>query len=184
MTWKIYTKTGDKGETSLIGGSRVPKYHDRVEAYGTIDELNSHLGLIRDLCEEQEQIDLLLIIQERLFTAASNVASDSGNALKKMPQLQESDIQLLEGKIDQMNETLPELTQFILPGGHVLASHTHIARTVCRRAERLTLKVQTQEIPNLIVLKYLNRLSDFLFVLARKYAHDFGIGDVVWNTKS
>jgi len=181
MAWKIYTKTGDKGETSLIGGARVPKYHERVDAYGTIDELNSHIGLIRDLCEEPDQKDLLLIIQERLFTAASNIASDSLQAAEKMPQLTENDILLLEKSIDKMNETLPELSQFILPGGHFMASHTHIARTICRRAERLTIKVQTEEIPNQKVVKYLNRLSDFLFVLARKFAHDLGNGDVVWK---
>ena len=180
---KIYTKTGDKGETSLIGGKRVPKYDDRVEAYGTIDELNSHLGLIRDLCEEKQEKDLLLMIQDRLFTAASNVASDSAKALEKMPLLLESDIVILEKKIDQMNEKLPDLVQFILPGGHILASYTHIARTICRRAERLTIKVQTDEIPNQIVVKYLNRLSDFLFVLARKFANELGSGDVHWNSK-
>lgn len=180
---KIYTKTGDRGETSLIGGSRVPKYHDKVEAYGTIDELISHLGLIRDLCEEKEQKDLLLIIQERLFTASSHVASDSVKAFDKMPKLYEKDITLLEEKIDQMNEKIPALTQFILPGGHVLASHTHIARTICRRAERLTLKIQSKENFNNMVFKYLNRLSDLLFVLARKFAHDLGSGDVVWVAK-
>jgi len=181
---KVYTKTGDKGETSLIGGLRVPKYHDRVEAYGTIDELISYLGLIRDLCEEKEQIDLLLIIQERLFTASSRIASDSLSALKKMPELYEKDIELLERKIDQMNESLPALTHFVLPGGHILASHTHIARTICRRAERMSLKIQSEETPNTMVLKYLNRLSDFLFVLARKFANDLGKGDVIWTGKS
>jgi len=180
---KIYTKTGDKGQTSLIGGTRVPKYDDRVEAYGTIDELNSHLGLIRDLCDDLQEKELLLLIQDRLFIAASNVASDSAKALAKMPMLQESDIEILEKKIDEMNASLPDLTQFILPGGHILASHTHIARTICRRAERLTLKVQTNEIPNQIVVKYLNRLSDFLFVLARKFANELGNGDVHWKGK-
>jgi len=181
MSWKIYTKTGDKGETSLIGGTRVPKYHERVDAYGTIDELNSHLGLIRDMCQDQEQIDLLLNIQRKLFTAASNVASDSIEALNKMPRISEDDVLILEEKIDKMHEHLPALTKFILPGGHPLASHTHIARSVCRRAERLTLKVQTQELPNEMVIKYLNRLSDFLFVLARKFANDLGNGDIAWE---
>lgn len=180
---KIYTKTGDKGETSLIGGSRVPKYHDKVDAYGTIDELNAHIGLIRDFCEDKEQKDLLLIIQERLFAAASNVASDTAEALAKMPELFYGDIELLEKGIDKMHEDLPALTNFILPGGHPLASHTHIARTICRRAERLTLKVQTEETPNPMVIKYLNRLSDFLFVLARKFAQDLGGGDIIWDIK-
>ena len=181
MAWKIYTKTGDKGETSLIGGSRVPKYHDKVDAYGTIDELNSHLGMIRDLSKDPKLIELLLMIQRRLFTAASCVASDSVKTLEKKPQLHEEDFLLLEEEIDRMNEHLPSLTQFILPGGHILASHAHIARTICRRAERLTIKVQTPELPNEMAIKYLNRLSDFLFVLARKFAHEFGKGDVVWE---
>lgn len=180
---KIYTKGGDKGETSLIGGSRVPKYHDKVEAYGTIDELNSYLGLIRDLSEDPKIIDLFLIIQERLFTAESRVAIDSTEVLEKMPLLHETDILLLEEKIDEMNATLPELTQFILPGGHVLASHAHIARTICRRAERLTIKAFPDAHPDELVIKYLNRLSDYLFVLARKFAHELGNGDVVWKGK-
>ncbi len=177
---KIYTKTGDNGETSLIGGSRVPKYHKQVEAYGCLDELNSYLGLIRDLCETDEDKELILNIQEHLFIAASLVASDSKNTMDKMPQLQESDILFLEESIDMINKTLPELKLFILPGGHFLASHTHIARTICRKAERLTLKAG---IENEKALRYLNRLSDFLFVLARKYAHDLGDGDVVYKVK-
>lgn len=183
MAWKIYTKQGDKGQTSLIGGSRVPKYDDRVEAYGTIDELKSYIGIIRDLSEDAEMKALMLIIQERLFTAESRVAVDSEEALQKMPSLYEKDIQLLEDKIDEMNESLPELTSFILPSGHILASHAHVARTICRRAERITLRAFQDTEVDPLVIKYLNRLSDFLFVLARKFANELGSGDVKWEPK-
>ncbi len=183
MEWKIYTKQGDKGQTSLIGGTRVPKYDDRVEAYGTIDELKSYIGIIRDLSEDQQIKELLLVVQERLFTAESRVAVDSGEALKKMPELFEKDIKLLEDKIDEMNESLPDLSSFILPSGHILASHAHVARTICRRAERITLKAFPEGNVDPLVLKYLNRMSDFLFVLARKFANELGSGDVKWEPK-
>ena len=180
---KIYTKGGDKGKTSLIGGSRVPKFHDKVEAYGTIDELCSYIGLIRDISEDDSLRKLLLQIQDRLFLAESKVATDSIETMKKMPDLQEADIELLEKEIDSMNEQLPQLTKFILPGGHILASHTHIARSICRRAERLTIKAFPEQ-SDFLSLKYLNRLSDFLFVLARKFANELGEGDVIWEGKS
>ena len=183
MEWKIYTKQGDKGQTSLIGGTRVPKYDDRVEAYGTIDELKSYIGIIRDLSEDKNVKDLLLLVQERLFTAESRVAVDSEEALKKMPELFEKDIELLENRIDEMNEKLPSLTSFILPSGHILASHAHVARTICRRAERITLKAFPDGDVDPLVLKYLNRMSDFLFVLARKFANELGDGDVKWEPK-
>ena len=183
MEWKVYTKSGDQGQTSLIGGTRVPKYDDRVEAYGTIDELNSYIGIIRDLSKEQAIKDLLLQIQERLFVAESRVAVDSKKALQKMPGLEEKDILLLEKSIDKMNETLPELTAFILPSGHILASHSHVARTICRRAERITLKAFPDGNVDPLVLKYLNRLSDYLFVLARKFSNELGDGDVIWETE-
>lgn len=183
MEWKIYTKQGDKGKTSLIGGTRVPKYDDRVEAYGTIDELKSYIGIIRDLSPDKGIKDLLLVVQERLFTAESRVAVDSEEALKKMPELFEKDIKLLEDQIDEMNESLPALTSFILPSGHILASHAHVARTICRRAERITLKAFPNGNIDPLVLKYLNRMSDFLFVLARKFANELGDGDVKWEPK-
>lgn len=181
---KIYTKRGDQGETSLIGGSRVPKFNEKVEAYGTIDEIKSYLGLIRDLSEDEEVKNWMLVIQERLFVAESRVAVDSEEALEKMPKLDEKDVEYLENRIDQMNETLPELKHFILPGGHVLASHAHVARTICRRAERHTLKAYPENNAENLVIKYLNRLSDFLFVLARKFANDLGKGDVIWKGNS
>jgi len=179
---KIYTKTGDKGETSLIGGKRVPKYDDRVEAYGTIDELNSHLGLIRDLLEDEKTREIVLDLQNQLFVAASIVASDSEETMKKMPQISPENISSLELMMDEMNEDLPQLKNFVLPGGHVLASQAHIARTICRRAERLSLKATNADIEAVnMVTKYLNRLSDFLFILARQFANKNGIGDVLWE---
>jgi len=179
---KIYTKKGDKGKTSLIGGQRVLKYDDRVEAYGTIDELKSYIGLIREMASEDCVKAKLLKIQERLFVAESRVACDSEEALAKMPNLIDQDIHYLESEIDRMNKALPELNYFILPGGSVLAAHTHIARTICRRAERATLKAFSKDLSDEMVLKYLNRLSDFLFVLARYLAQKAGHGDVIWKT--
>ena len=181
---KIYTKRGDQGQTSLIGGSRVPKYDDKVEAYGTIDETKSYLGLIRDLSKDNEVKEWILIIQERLFVAESRVAVDSEEALKKMPNLEEKDVEFLENLIDKMNGSLPELRHFILPGGNVLSSHAHVARTICRRAERVTLKAYPENNSRNLTLKYLNRLSDFLFVLARKFANELGQGDVIWKGNS
>ncbi|MFH0999383.1 MAG: cob(I)yrinic acid a,c-diamide adenosyltransferase [Bacteroidota bacterium] len=184
MDWKIYTKGGDKGETALIGGSRVPKYHQRIEAYGTIDELKSYLGLIRDLSDNTNIRSLLFEIQDRLFTAESLIAADSEESAKNLPQLYESDIELLEKSIDQMNENLPELNNFIMPGGHPLASHAHIARTICRRAERQTIKAAAENYHfDPLCIKYLNRLSDFLFVLARKFAFDLGGKEIIWKPK-
>ena len=157
---KIYTKTGDKGQTSLIGGTRVPKHHIRIESYGTVDELNSHLGLIRDAVKDQHIIDEVLEIQDRLFTIGSILASDPEKSKMKIPELLESDIEFLEKSIDKMNETLPEMRSFVLPGGHVIVSYTHIARCVCRRAERCTNQLAEESVVSALVLKYLNRLSD------------------------
>ncbi len=180
---KIYTKTGDKGETSLIGGTRVPKYHERIEAYGTLDELNSFIGLIRDQ-EINEGIKKILIeIQDRIFTAESLLAADPAAMLKTLPGLKEEDILLLEKEIDRMNTTLPVLKSFILPGGNTTASYCHIARTICRRAERLTIKLIEMEPDTMqgkTVVKYLNRLSDYLFVLARKISFDLGGTETYW----
>jgi cob(I)alamin adenosyltransferase len=178
---KIYTKGGDKGETSLLGGTRVPKYHERIEAYGTVDELNSFVGLVRDMVRDDHTRELLLKIQNNLFIAESHLASDNIENTKNLPSLKEDDIVLLEHEIDKMNEVLPPLRSFILPGGHVIVSYCHIARTVCRRAERLTIKLSEKyEIDDLIV-KYLNRLSDYFFVLGRKLSMDFGVDDVLWK---
>jgi cob(I)alamin adenosyltransferase len=184
--FKIYTKTGDKGQTSLIGGTRVPKYHERIEAYGTLDELNSYIGLIRDQEVNNHLKEILLEIQDRIFTAESLLAADPSGNLKTLPLLAETDIILLEKEIDKMNETLPELTSFILPGGHTTVSFCHVARTVCRRAERLTIKLienNPETLQGELVVKYLNRLSDYLFVLARKIAKDLKVPETHWNAR-
>ena len=183
MDWKIYTKGGDKGQTALIGGTRVPKYHQRIEAYGTIDELKSYIGLMRDLSEDKEVRNLLFEIQDRLFTTESLIASDSVESAENLPKLFETDVELLEKSIDKMNETLPELSSFIMPGGHFLASHTHIARTICRRAERQTIKAAEEFVIDPLCVKYLNRLSDFLFVLARKFAVELGEEEINWKPR-
>jgi cob(I)alamin adenosyltransferase len=180
--WKIYTKTGDKGETSLIGGKRVPKYHERIEAYGTVDELNSFIGLIKDHDIDKHYKEVLLKIQDRLFVAESLLARDEGEVKVKIPELHEEDIKILEREIDEMQKKLPELSSFILPGGGLAASYTHVARTVCRRAERIIIKLSETVEVNELVIRYFNRLSDYLFVLARKLAHDDGEGDVLWKS--
>jgi cob(I)alamin adenosyltransferase len=183
---KIYTKTGDKGETSLIGGTRVPKYHERIEAYGTLDELNSFIGLIRDQDIDEYTRELLIEIQDRLFTAESLLAADPSTKHNLLPTLIEEDIHLLESEIDKMNETLPELKSFILPGGHPAVSISHVARCVCRRAERLTIRLVENNHETLqgdMVIKYLNRLSDFLFVLARKFSKDKKVIETPWKAR-
>jgi len=179
---KIYTKTGDKGETSLIGGSRVPKYHERIEAYGTLDELNSFIGLLCDQEIGSHYKDILLIIQDRVFTIESLLATEPGHEPDSpLPQMQEEDILLLENEMDKMNETLPPITSFILPGGHTIVSYAHITRCICRRAERLTIKLSTTSPVDPMLIRYLNRLSDYLFVLARKLASEMNIAEKVWK---
>jgi cob(I)alamin adenosyltransferase len=181
---KIYTKTGDIGETSLFGGRRVLKSELRIEAYGTVDELNSWIGLLRDVQTNTGYKDLLKEIQDRLFTLGASLAADPARGNLKKPDLHESDIELLEKAIDKMDEELEPLKNFILPGGHVHVSYCHLARTVCRRAERLCValhhSVQTESAEILIAIKYLNRLSDYLFTLSRKMAKDLGAEEVNW----
>jgi len=180
---KIYTKTGDKGETSLIGGKRVPKYHDRIEAYGTLDELNSYIGLVADLSIDDHSKSILIEIQDRVFTAESILAAENPGEHKFIPSLSESDIFFLEKEIDKMNEALPELQSFILPGGHIASSHCHIARCICRRAERLCIKLAQSQPIDPLVVKYLNRLSDYLFVLARKLVYDNKATEKPWQAR-
>lgn len=181
---KIYTRTGDKGQTSLIGGTRVLKFHPRIEVYGTIDELNSFIGLIRDQDIDVHFKEVLLEIQDRLFTAESIIALDPGvKATIKLPELSDADIVFLEKEIDFMNESLPELRSFILPGGHPVVSYCHIARCVCRRAERHAIRLARAETVEEKVIQYLNRLSDFLFVLARRLGKDFGAIETTWKAR-
>jgi cob(I)alamin adenosyltransferase len=181
---KIYTKTGDTGKTSLIGGTRVPKHHIRIDAYGTVDELNSYIGMIRDLTKENNHLNFILNeIQDRLFTIGSLLASDPEKSRMKLPDLHESDVTLLEKEMDNMNELLPELKSFILPGGHTTASWCHLARCVCRRCERLVNHVADEnEVPALVIV-YLNRLSDYLFVLARKVLMEKKEPEVSWKPR-
>lgn len=180
---KIYTKTGDKGETSIFGGRRLAKDHVRIESYGTVDELNSYLGLIRDSVQEEGIRLLLKSIQDRLFTIGSNLASDPEKQLTT-PDIYESDITALEQAMDEMNKGLPALKNFILPGGHPTVSYCHLARCVCRRAERRVVSLAQLEQVDEIIVRYLNRLSDYLFVLSRQLGKNFGIEEVVWNPRA
>lgn len=178
---KIYTKTGDKATTALFTGKRVPKHHIRIESYGTVDELNSFLGLVRDQIVDFETKDLLSLVQNKLFTVGAILATEpSKDNRLKIPRILEADIVLLEEEIDRMNGELPEMTHFILPGGHPTVSYCHIARTVCRRAERMISYLNEAEPVPEGVLKYMNRLSDFLFVLARVLSKTLNAEEVKW----
>jgi cob(I)alamin adenosyltransferase len=177
---KIYTKKGDSGQTSLIGGTRVPKYSLRIEAYGTVDELNSYIGLVRDQAINSYHIKELLEIQDRLFTMGSLLAADPEGVKMKLPELIPSDVEFLEKAIDEMDAQLPEMKSFILPGGHTTVSFCHVARCVCRRAERLVIHLKEEEEISEIIIQYLNRLSDYLFVLSRKLGQDLQAKEVPW----
>ncbi len=183
MAPKIYTKTGDKGETSLIGGTRIPKFDIRIEAYGTVDELNSYIGLIRDQAIDENSRTLLIEVQDRLFTIGSLLAADPVKNKMTLPQISEQDITVLEKEIDNMNEHLPEMRSFVLPGGHTTISFCHVARCVCRRAERCVLRLNEKEPLNELIYKYLNRLSDYLFVLSRKFTQDLNAPETPWKPR-
>lgn len=180
---KIYTKNGDTGTTLLIGGTRVPKNNIRIEAYGTVDELNSFIGLTSDSIDDKKVKDLLKEIQDRLFTIGSTLASDPEKSRMKIPDLKEEDVVVLESEMDKMNERLPEMKSFILPGGLAANSICHIARCVCRRAERLAVALSENEPVEPLVIKYLNRLSDYLFVLSRKISMDAGADEIPWKPR-
>lgn len=187
---KIYTKTGDKGTTALFGGTRVPKHHIRIESYGTIDELNSHIGLIRDQEIDKHHKNILVEIQDRLFTVGAILATDPEKAILKsgkqrlnIPKISNADIELLEQEMDAMNTELPPMTHFVLPGGHQTVSFCHIARCVCRRAERLASALNDLEPFQEETLMYINRLSDYLFVLARKLSYDLQAEEIKWIPK-
>lgn len=180
---KIYTKTGDSGTTSLLGGARVSKAHIRIEAYGTVDELNSYIGLLRDQEVNSSRKDFLKNIQDRLFTIGADLATEPGKDKVVKPDLLDSDIEALEQVMDAMDEQLPPLTSFVLPGGHQSVSFSHIARCVCRRAERVCIALNDQEPVSELVLKYLNRLSDYLFVLGRLMAQELDAEEVKWEPR-
>ena len=184
---KIYTKTGDTGTTALFGGTRVSKHHIRIESYGTVDELNSNIGLIRDQEMNAHYKEVLIEVQDRLFTVGAILATPPENETLKNGEkrlknlgIVESDIDYLENEIDAMEEALPPMTHFVLPGGHTTVSYCHIARCVCRRAERLAVHLNDIEPTEELVMKYLNRLSDYLFVLARKLSYDLKAEEVQW----
>ena len=180
---KIYTKTGDKGMTSLVGGTRISKASLRIDTYGTIDELNSWIGLLRDQAVNELHRDFLKEIQDRLFTIGSELASEIDQKKKKIPDLHESDIELLEKEMDKMDLEIPPLRAFVLPGGNQVVSFTHLARTVCRRAERLVIALSETAEVNSLIIRYLNRLSDYLFVLSRKITQEIGSEEVAWKPR-
>ncbi|MBI1341448.1 MAG: cob(I)yrinic acid a,c-diamide adenosyltransferase [Terrimonas sp.] len=182
---KIYTKVGDKGTTSLIGGTKVSKSHLRIEAYGTIDELNSYIGLCNDLIADDRVQKTLLEIQDRLFTIGSSLACDPIKEPKlRIPDLKESDVVFLESEMDNMNMDIPPMNNFILPGGHPTVSHIHVARCICRRAERCCVRLEMESLEvEPVILKYLNRLSDYLFVLSRFMAHRLNAREIPWKPR-
>lgn len=181
---KIYTKTGDSGKTSLIGGTRVSKHHLRIDAYGTVDELNSSIGILKDLSKEQDLCkEVLSEVQDRLFTIGSSLASDPEKSRMKIPDLRQDDIAMLEKEIDRMTAVLPALKSFVLPGGCLLNSYCHVARCVCRRAERLATGLSETEWVEPLVLIYLNRLSDYLFMLSRHVSFVRNIEETPWRPR-
>ena len=180
---KIYTKTGDKGSTSLIGGARVPKYHPRIEAYGTVDELMAFVSLLRDQDISDHWKGVLLEVLDRLMSCASILAADCSDCKVKIPEIPYSDIEFLEREIDSIDSQLEPLTSFVLPGGHQTVSLCHVARTVCRRAERISISLaEDTPVPENLI-KYLNRLSDFLFMLSRILAKELKIEQIPWRPR-
>ena len=185
MALKIYTKTGDLGKTSLIGGTKVPKSHLRIESYGTIDELNSYIGLVNDLATDNHVKNILKEVQDRLFTVGSSLACDpEKEPLMKIPDLKEDDVLLLENEIDRLNETLAPMKSFLLPGGHPTISQIHITRCVCRRAERCCVRLELESLEvEPIIIQYLNRLSDYLFILSRYAGKILDVPEIPWKPR-
>jgi cob(I)alamin adenosyltransferase len=180
---KIYTRTGDNGTTSIKGGKRVPKYYKRIEAVGNVDELISYMGLIRSQDIDESDKEMIVKIQDRMMDYAAVVATDYDNQDIKIPELKEEDLMMLEKEIDKMQKKLPALKNFILPGGHTVVSYCHITRTICRRAERRIVELSSEMFIPEFLIKYFNRLSDYLFVLARKLSTDFNVNEIQWTTK-
>jgi cob(I)alamin adenosyltransferase len=180
---KVYTKKGDSGTTQLIGGRRVSKSSIRIESYGTVDELNSFIGLIRDQEIDALYKTQLIEIQDRLFTIGSHLANDAENSNMKLPLISELDVENLENWMDEMDDHLPEMKSFVLPGGHVAVSHCHVARCVCRRAERVVVLLKENDFVEEIIYKYINRLSDYLFVLSRKLTLDLDAEEQPWKPR-
>lgn len=180
---KIYTKKGDDGTTGILGGVRLPKHHLRIESYGTLDELNSFVGALRDQLSNEELVADLIVIQEELFTIGSHLASDPIKNKMKLPDLREEDVVRLENKMDEMDGKLPEMRSFVLPGGHPAVSAAHICRCVCRRAERLCVALAEVDTVDPMILRYLNRLSDYFFVLSRLLTQELGAEEIPWKPR-
>ncbi len=180
---KVYTKKGDTGLTGLIGGTRVPKSNLRIDAYGTVDELNSYMGLLRDNAISDEFKSEIVNIQDRLFTLGSWLASDPEKSKMTLPEILSSDVEALEQLIDKMDEELEPMKFFVLPGGHQTVSFCHIARCVCRRAERLVVELNEQAEQNPVIISYLNRLSDYLFVYSRYLTLKLKAEEIPWVPK-
>jgi cob(I)alamin adenosyltransferase len=180
---KIYTKKGDNGTTGLIGGTRILKSSLRIEAYGTVDELNSYIGLVRDQDIQDTYKKQLIEIQDRLFTIGSSLAADPEKSTMKIPDLHASDIEILEKWMDEMENVLPEMKNFVLPGGHQTVSFCHVARCVCRRGERIIVDLNQHEFVADLIISYINRLSDYLFVLSRKITLDLGAIEQPWHPR-
>lgn len=178
---RVYTRTGDHGKTSLASGTRVPKYHPRLEAYGGVDELNSNIGILRTELPDDKALQMLIRIQNRLFTITSNLAVDDPQMAARLPKIKETEITELEVDMDRMLDLLPPLKNFIIPAGHPLVAQCHVARTVCRRVERALVHLSEEIDIEENILKYINRLSDYLFVLARKTAQDLGVPEIIWT---
>ncbi len=181
---KIYTKGGDKGKTSLLGGARVDKFALRIEAYGTVDELNSIVGVVRCYDIPEDDKTFLIEIQNLLFTMGSQLATEPGNDKVKIPNLTAEDIEIVEKKIDEMDANLPPMRNFVLPGGNLAVAQSHVARCVCRRAERVVLHLSESESVDPLIYKFLNRLSDYIFVLSRKISHDMGATEIPWTPRN
>jgi cob(I)alamin adenosyltransferase len=178
---KIYTRTGDKGKTTLVGGTPVLKTHIRIEAYGSVDEVIAHISLLRDMTENKDLKSYLLRVEDRLMTCAAILAADCEDCEVKIPELRNEDVKSLENAIDEMELYLEPLNSFILPGGNSISSQCHVARTVCRRAEREIIRLSAELFVPDTVIKYMNRLSDYLFVLSRKVLRDFRLNDIPWK---
>lgn len=183
MSSKVYTKKGDDGTTALFGGARRKKYDVRIEAYGSVDELNSYLGLIRDQDIHETFKTQLLEIQDRLFTLGAILASDPSKSNLKVPSLALADVTFLENAMDKMDEDLPAMKSFVLPGGHTTVSFIHIARCICRRTERQIVNLHDLEPVEEVILQYINRLSDYLFVLSRKVSLDLSAEEIPWEPR-
>lgn len=180
---KIYTKKGDQGTTGILGGVRLPKHHLRIESYGTVDELNSFVGALRDQVNEDDLKSQLISIQEELFTMGSHLASDPEKNKMKLPDLREEDVTRLEQEMDKMDEKLPEMRSFVLPGGHPAVSAAHVCRCVCRRAERNCVALSEVEFVDEKILRYLNRLSDYFFMLSRQLTQNYGVMEIPWKPR-